>query len=421
MKIILFGIGKYIDAVEDLLQEEVEILCYVDNDMEKQMVRRKDKEVRLLQECSGMHFDYIVITAFYYQSIEKQLLENGYSGEQIIPFFQENFPFEDYNAVFKPIQSFRYSMECRLKLYMAQMERRQKLFYENFIYEMADRARKEKIELPRICSVEETCQKIIDEKVSVSRYGDGEFQIILGAAKDVYQDDDRELSRRLQEILISNLDGHIVALADDYGCMEGLREENKNVIRGYMTSKKRREHYQYIDMEKQYYNAYISRPYIIYPHEEREMAKNRFLQLKKIWDGRKVLIVEGEHTRTGVGNDLLDNVKSIERIIAPGKNAFSAYGEIREAVLGQKSDRLVLAALGPAATVLAYDLAGEGYQTIDIGHLDLEYEWYLKGEGYSQIHNKYNNEVPGGTIVEDIYDEDYDRSVIKRIVLETDG
>ncbi len=143
MKIILFGIGKYIDAVEDLLQEEVEILCYVDNDMEKQMVRRKDKEVRLLQECSGMHFDYIVITAFYYQSIEKQLLENGYSGEQIIPFFQENFPFEDYNAVFKPIQSFRYSMECRLKLYMAQMERRQKLFYENFIYEMADRARKE--------------------------------------------------------------------------------------------------------------------------------------------------------------------------------------------------------------------------------------------------------------------------------------
>ena len=34
MKIILFGIGKYIDAVEDLLQEEVEILCYVDNDME---------------------------------------------------------------------------------------------------------------------------------------------------------------------------------------------------------------------------------------------------------------------------------------------------------------------------------------------------------------------------------------------------
>lgn len=174
-------------------------------------------------------------------------------------------------------------------------------------------------------------------------------------------------------------------------------------------------------MEKQYYNAYISRPYIIYPHEEREMAKNRFLQLKKIWDGRKVLIVEGEHTRTGVGNDLLDNVKSIERIIAPGKNAFSAYGEIREAVLGQKSDRLVLAALGPAATVLAYDLAGEGYQTIDIGHLDLEYEWYLKGEGYSQIHNKYNNEVPGGTIVEDIYDEDYDRSVIKRIVLETEG
>ena len=37
----------------------------------------------------------------------------------------------------------------------------------------------------------------------------------------------------------------------------GLREENKNTIRGYMTKEKREKHYALLDMEKEYYNAYI--------------------------------------------------------------------------------------------------------------------------------------------------------------------
>lgn len=309
----------------------------------------------------------------------------------------------------------QYSLEFRFQSRMELLERKQELFSENVIYEMADRVRKEKIELPQICTVEETCHKILHDRVSVSRYGDGEFQIILGAAKDVYQDDDEELGRRLEEILVSNLKGHIVALADDYGCMEGIREENQYVIRKYMTREKRRQHYQYIDMRKQYYNAYISRPYVIYPHNEREKAYNRFAMWKQIWDGKKLLLVEGSYTRMGVGNDLLDNAESIERIITPNKNAFSVYQNILEAVLQVEEDRLVLIALGPAATVMAYDLAKEGYWAIDVGHLDLEYEWYLKGQGYSVIPNKYNNEVTGGTVVTDIFDEDYNKSIIRTI------
>lgn len=39
--------------------------------------------------------------------------------------------------------------------------------------------------------------------------------------------------------------------------------------------------------------------------------------------------------------------------------------------------KLVLIALGHTATVLAYDLAEVGYQAIDIGHIDIEYEWFL--------------------------------------------
>ena len=86
-----------------------------------------------------------------------------------------------------------------------------------------------------------------------------------------------------------------------------------------------------------------------------------------------------------------------------------------EAILEVGKNKLILIALGPTATVLAYDLAKRGYWAVDIGHLDLEYEWFLKGEGHSFIPNKYNNEVPGNTEVEDIFDEDYERSIINRV------
>ena len=80
----------------------------------------------------------------------------------------------------------------------------------------------------------------------------------------------------------------------------------------------------------------------------------------------------------GVGNDLLSNALSVERVIAPSENAFLVYDVILSAVRKYGKGKLILAALGPTATVLAYDLAREGYWILDIGHLDLEYEWFLK-------------------------------------------
>jgi hypothetical protein len=61
-------------------------------------------------------------------------------------------------------------------------------------------------------------------------------------------------------------------------------------------------------------------------------------------------------------------------------------------------DRLVLVALGPTATILAYDLALKGYQCIDIGHLDIEYEWFINKidiDKKTPVKGKYVNEAGG--------------------------
>ena len=50
--------------------------------------------------------------------------------------------------------------------------------------------------------------------------------------------------------------------------------------------------------------------------------------MKKIWDERDVLIIEGYFTRCGIGNDLFNNSKSIKRILCPPKNAFLVYEKI---------------------------------------------------------------------------------------------
>ena len=141
-------------------------------------------------------------------------------------------------------------------------------------------------------------------------------------------------------------------------------------------------------------------------------------KLRKIWDDRDVLIVEDINTRLGVGNDLFDNVKSIRRIMGPARNAFDKYDEILTNTLNaiQSKDTLILASLGATATVLTYDLAKHGYQAIDTGHVDIEYEWMLKGvKKKTIVVGKYVNEVKAGLEYSGAEDKKYINQIIMKI------
>lgn len=419
MNIVIAGLGRYASGIELCLQKNVNIEYYLDNAINKRNKEIRGKKILSHYQCYTDHIDYVVIGIMGYEGLLEELRECGFLDDQIIPFFDPNIDLHMYKSLFVLEKAIEYSLRCNmifLQRRIIECEQEQRFYVEHFAYEVADLIQRDKLKLPKICSVEETGNKIIRERASVSRYGDGEFEIIFGNAKDIYQDNNLDLAKRLEEILKSDLDNHLVALADDYGDISDFREENQKGIRRYMTIDKRRAHYQCLDLSKQYYNAYISRPYVIYPHDKRDEAERRFNQLKQIWRDKEVLIVEGELTRMGVGNDLFEGAKSVQRIIAPNRNAYDKYDEILESTKFYGRDKLILIALGPTATVLAYDLAKEGYWAIDIGHLDLEYEWFLKGEGYSYIPQKYNNEVPGDDEVIQIHDMGYEKSILTKIL-----
>ena len=142
---------------------------------------------------------------------------------------------------------------------------------------------------------------------------------------------------------------------------------------------------------------------------------------KKVWKDRNVVIIEGEYTRLGVGNDLFDTSKSIKRIIAPSKNAFGKSDEIFEYVTKNiAKDDLICLALGPTATILAAKFSQCGYQALDVGHIDIEYEWYLMGAKEKiPVKNKYVNEASdlGGRIVSDIEDPNVKQEYMNQIIV----
>ncbi len=419
MTVAIVGLGKYYEEIIRNLNEGVKVTCCADNG--DAYVGKIVCGVKVCKTYQiNIHVaDYFIIACNDFTSVAEQLQQLGVSKNKIVQYFSEEIDFYDYVDIFKVEKTIIHSLNRRISILNKQintMKQDNEYILDHYAYEIADKIRRNELKLPNIAGLDETIDKIINDRVSISRYGDGEFQIILGKAKDKYQKNDEKLAERLKEILFSDLKGHIVAIADDYGSLDIYGVKTRTDIRKYMTTEKRRNQYKYIDFNKYYYNAYITRPYIYYSSEKREEAKVRFDRIRQIWHRKDVVIVEGEKTRMGVGNDLLSNTNSLVRILAPSEDAFDKYDEILKFIISNiDTHKQILIALGPTATVLAYDLAKLGYWALDIGHIDIEYEWYLRNNGKCRISGKYTNEVLGGDNVDDVFDNKYDKSILVRI------
>src|SRR5574344_1670081 len=273
--------------------------------------------------------------------------------------------------------------------------------------------RKKHIVIPHIASIEETINKIVADRCSVSRFGDGEVLLTLPDKRIGFQRGSYLLSEKLIKVFRSNEDNHIVCLSDSFRNLQRFNRRTRRfwACHFYLYDKLWANN---IDPNKQYYNTFFSRLYIDF--KDKSQCQKWFNDVKKIWDNRDVSFIEGEKSRLGVGNDLFDNAKSIKRILGPVSDAFDRYDDLISLAckFGSK-DTLFLIALGPTATCLAYDLYKLGFQAIDIGHIDIEYEWWRMGARRKvKINHKYVNEAVGGNMVND--DGDFNTIYTSQIV-----
>lgn len=273
-------------------------------------------------------------------------------------------------------------------------------------------------EKPKVLSLTETVQYIVDHKSSICRFGDGEFNIALGTGIG-FQHLTNDMSVRMNQVLLSEDENILIAIPDILGNLSMYSDFASHWWGEYRLTELSKLQ-KLLKSGKTYYNACCTRFTSDYKVDQ---ADELIPIYRKIWDKRDVYIVEGEQTRIGVGNDLLDNASNIYRILAPTKNAYDVYDHIVESVRSHAPEgALVIIALGPTATIMAYDLAKMGYQALDLGHFDIQYEYHIRGIHTKEaIPGKYVNEAStAGQMVDDsaITDSRYKASIVDVIKID---
>lgn len=269
----------------------------------------------------------------------------------------------------------------------------------------------------------QSIERIITNKLSVARFGDGELQMIEhflnGGTKenfnvDSFQDYDRNLGEKLYNILLNRRSDLLCCLPYPFKDSKVYYGYDRIFFEREWLGKKR------IILDTIKDGAVLGDTDFTRFYLHRRDIKDYSTYIKSmqaIWDNRDIVFIEGKFSRLGVGNDLFDNAKSRRRIVCPAVNAFAAYDTILEEAKKLEKDCLILLALGHTATVLADELSREGFQAIDIGHVDIEYEWYLMGATEKiPIPNKYVNETKAGRIINSHSDRLYESEIICTII-----
>ncbi len=272
------------------------------------------------------------------------------------------------------------------------------------------------VKAPYVMSYEECIEYIITHHASVSRMGDGELGIINGRTLG-FQKQDSELGERLKSAMVQDSNSLLLCIPDIFEHLERYNIVEQNFWKAHHYYN-RRKWYKLLKKGKRYGNSFLSRFYCM--EFDKDLSSHRITLLRRLWENRDIIFIEGRDTKMGVGNDLFDNAKSIRRILCPSKNAFASYDSIVEYIskMNHRQNDLYILALGPTATVMAVDLHDLGLQALDMGHMDIEYEWYLRGvKEKVPITGKYSNEAlilgftneaVSGCLVSD----DYNRQII---------
>lgn len=226
----------------------------------------------------------------------------------------------------------------------------------------------------KVHTIDETIDTLLATEKSMVRFGDGEIVMIKGVDL-MLQKASPEIGEGLADILAYPYDDLMVTIPGIFDTLSDHHKASRQFWKDHALCC-RRTYEKYCNPDRIYYNTFVSRCY--YFGNDRSKCDRWFAKIRKIWENRDVVIVEGTRTHNGIGNDLLESAASVERIICPPKDAYAALPEILAVCMQYGKDRLFLLSVGVAAKFLVLELFRAGYRVLDIGNMDLEYEWYVR-------------------------------------------
>lgn len=237
-----------------------------------------------------------------------------------------------------------------------------------------------------VMSIDETIEELRNSEKSIVRFGDSDIVMMCGR-ETIVQDKAPELGIKIARILHYDQENLLVGIPDIFEGLSQYTEKSRRFWKNHLLMF-RHVYVKHCIQDRKYCNAFLSRMY--YNYSDKNRCGQWIDSFRRVWDDKEVVVVEGAGTHNGVGNDLLDNAVSIQRIICPPTNAWQVYDQIVKACLEFETNKLFLVSLGSTAKVLVSDLVEKGYRVIDIGNLDMEYEWFLRGAEEKEKLEKHN-------------------------------
>jgi hypothetical protein len=117
--------------------------------------------------------------------------------------------------------------------------------------------------VPKIKNSDETLDLLLNSNLSIARFGDGEFGVMRNMWDDCFQNSTPTLAKKLQKILKSDNENVIIGINYMLCSIEKLNEKNQFWWLKYL-KRNRLDVYKYLDLNKQYYDSMITRPYMSY-------------------------------------------------------------------------------------------------------------------------------------------------------------
>lgn len=267
---------------------------------------------------------------------------------------------------------------------------------------------------PKIMGRKETLEYIHKNSCSIGRYGDGEIGL-MGMMSISFQKASFKLCKELIQVSRVDDPGFLVCIPRLILRLDDITDDAANWWRGYFK--------RWLWLWKIFFSTgivfgdtQITRPWM--ETQDSACFEMCFSMFSEEWKNKDVVMIEGHKSRVGVGNDFFAKAKSVKRILCPAKNAYSKIDEIEKVTSQFSKNSIILIALGPSATVLAYRLYKKGFRALDIGHMDVEYEWYkTRAKEKVPVRNKFVNEAGGyKTLVETAIDEKYVSEIVCTIL-----
>lgn len=218
-------------------------------------------------------------------------------------------------------------------------------------------------------SMAETLERVHDERLSLSRFGDGE---ILLATTPEHNIGFQQSTPQLRKDLVAALNPDWLASGRVMVTLPPPFVGSLHWLGVWI--KVWRDLSNLLHHDKQYGNTLVSRPSFFQEEGEAGVA-----QWRRLWAGRPILIVTGKGSRFDLLPSMFDSARAVEFVYSAPVNAYSQIDEVYEETLKRAGrDTLVLLSLGPTATILAHRFASEGLQALDVGHLSASYDFVYK-------------------------------------------